>query len=254
MSEFVHLHVHSEFSLLDGANRIKDLPVRAKELGMDAIAVTDHGAMFGTIDFYKACKANGVKPIIGCEVYVAPRTRFDKEPNIDNKYYHLILLAKNNEGYKNLAKLVSLGYVDGYYYKPRIDKEILEKYHEGLICCSACLGGEIAQSILKDDLAKALCTNRTTLANCIKKYTSGDLTLLQYINHFRIDYAVQLLADPKNKQTISQIAEAAGYRSRSVFNRQFALIYHCSPSVFRENSLCQAEGEIPSDLENTLEK
>ena len=152
---FVHLHVHSEFSLLDGANRIKDLPVRAKELGMDAIAVTDHGAMFGTIDFYKACKANGVKPIIGCEVYVAPRTRFDKEPNIDNKYYHLILLAKNNEGYKNLAKLVSLGYVDGYYYKPRIDKEILEKYHEGLICCSACLGGEIAQSILKDDLAKA---------------------------------------------------------------------------------------------------
>ena len=155
MSEFVHLHVHSEFSLLDGANRIKDLPVRAKELGMDAIAVTDHGAMFGTIDFYKACKANGVKPIIGCEVYVASRTRFDKEPNIDNKYYHLILLAKNNEGYKNLAKLVSLGYVDGYYYKPRIDKEILEKYHEGLICCSACLGGEIAQSILKDDLAKA---------------------------------------------------------------------------------------------------
>lgn len=155
MSDFVHLHIHSEFSLLDGANRIKDLPVRAKELGMNAIAVTDHGAMFGTIDFYKACKANGVKPIIGCEVYVAPRTRFDKEPNIDNKYYHLILLAKNNEGYKNLAKLVSLGYVDGYYYKPRIDKEILEKYHEGLICCSACLGGEIAQSILKDDLAKA---------------------------------------------------------------------------------------------------
>lgn len=155
MSEFVHLHVHSEFSLLDGANRIKDLPVRAKELGMDAIAVTDHGAMFGAIDFYKACKANGVKPIIGCEVYVAPRTRFDKEPNIDNKYYHLILLAKNNDGYKNLAKLVSLGYVDGYYYKPRIDKEILEKYHEGLICCSACLGGEVAKSIIKDDMEKA---------------------------------------------------------------------------------------------------
>lgn len=155
MSEFVHLHVHSEFSLLDGANRIKDLPVRAKELGMDAIAVTDHGSMFGTIDFYKECKKNGIKPIIGCEVYVAPRTRFDKEPNIDNKYYHLILLAKNNDGYKNLAKLVSLGFVDGYYYKPRIDKEILEKYHEGLICCSACLGGEVAQAILKDDMEKA---------------------------------------------------------------------------------------------------
>ena len=155
MSEFVHLHVHSEFSLLDGANRIKDLPVRAKELGMDSIAITDHGVMFGAIDFYKACKANGVKPIIGCEVYVAPRTRFDKEPNIDNKYYHLILLAKNNDGYKNLAKLVSLSFVDGYYYKPRIDKEILEKYHEGLICCSACLGGEVAQNILKDNLEEA---------------------------------------------------------------------------------------------------
>lgn len=155
MSKFVHLHVHSEFSLLDGANRIKDLPVRAKELGMDAIAITDHGVMFGVIDFYKACLANGVKPIIGCEVYVAPRTRFDKEPNSDNKYNHLILLAKNNDGYKNLSKLVSLGFIDGYYYKPRIDKELLEKYHDGLICCSACLAGEISQAILKGDMQKA---------------------------------------------------------------------------------------------------
>ena len=155
MSKFVHLHVHSEYSLLDGANRIKDLPVRAKELGMDSIAITDHGVMFGIIDFYKACKANDIKPIIGCEVYMAPRTRFDKEPNIDNKYNHLILLAKDNNGYKNLAKLVSLGFIDGYYYKPRIDKELLEKYHEGLICCSACLAGEISQAILKDDMQKA---------------------------------------------------------------------------------------------------
>ena len=155
MSKFVHLHVHSEFSLLDGANRIKDLPVRAKELGMDSIAITDHGVMFGVIDFYKACKANGVKPIIGCEVYVAPRTRFDKEAGIDNKYNHLILLAKNNNGYKNLSKLVSLGFLDGYYYKPRIDKEILEKYHEDLICCSACLAGELPQAILKNDMEKA---------------------------------------------------------------------------------------------------
>ena len=155
MSKFVHLHIHSEFSLLDGANRIKDLPIRAKELGMDAIAITDHGVMFGAIDFYKACKANGIKPIIGCEVYVAPRTRFDKEPNIDNKYNHLILLAKNNEGYKNLSKLVSLGFTDGYYYKPRIDKEILEKYHEGLICCSACLAGEVPQTIIREGIEKA---------------------------------------------------------------------------------------------------
>ena len=155
MSKFVHLHIHSEFSLFDGANRIKDLPVRAKELGMDSIAITDHGVMFGAIDFYKACKKEGVKPIIGCEVYVAPRSRTDKQPGIDNHYYHLILLAKNNEGYKNLSKLVSLSFVDGYYYKPRIDREILEKYHEGLICLSACLAGEVNQALLSGQNEKA---------------------------------------------------------------------------------------------------
>ena len=155
MSKFVHLHIHSEFSLLDGANRIKDLPVRAKELGMDAIALTDHGVMYGAIDFYKACKKEGVKPIIGCEVYVAPRSRFDKEPNIDNRYNHLILLAKNQQGYKNLSKLVSIGFVDGYYYKPRIDLEVLEKYHEGLICLSACLAGAVNQALLNGQQEKA---------------------------------------------------------------------------------------------------
>ena len=155
MSDFVHLHIHSEFSLLDGANRIKDIPVRAKELGMDAIALTDHGVMYGAIDFYKACKKEGVKPIIGCEVYVAPRLRFDKEPNIDNKYNHLILIAKNNQGYKNLSKLVSIGFVEGYYYKPRIDLEVLEKYHEGLICLSACLAGAVNQALLNGETKKA---------------------------------------------------------------------------------------------------
>ena len=155
MSEFVHLHIHSEFSLLDGANRIKDLPVRAKELGMKAMAITDHGVMYGAIDFYKACKKEGVKPIIGCEVYVAPRSRLQKEHGIDNHYYHLILLAKNNEGYKNLSKLVSLSFVDGYYYKPRIDREILEQYHEGLICLSACLAGEVNQALLSGQNEKA---------------------------------------------------------------------------------------------------
>ena len=155
MGDFVHLHVHSEYSLLDGANRIKELPLRAKEMGMDAIAITDHGVMYGAIEFYKACKKEGIKPIIGCEVYVAPRTRFDKEPNIDNKYYHLILLAKNNEGYKNLSKMVSIGFTEGFYYKPRIDLETLEKYHEGLICCSACLGGSLPQAILRNDMEEA---------------------------------------------------------------------------------------------------
>ncbi len=154
MSDFVHLHIHSEYSLLDGANRIKDLPVIAKELGMDAIALTDHGVMYGVIDFYKACKKEGIKPIIGCEVYVANRTRFDKEAGIDFNN-HLILLAKNNEGYKNLTKLVSMGFTEGFYYKPRIDKEILEKYHDGLICCSACLAGEVNQALLRDDFEKA---------------------------------------------------------------------------------------------------
>ena len=155
MPNFVHLHVHSEFSLLDGANKVKELPLRAKELGMDAIAITDHGVMFGVVDFYKACKSAGVKPIIGCEVYVAPRTRFDKEPGIDNKYSHLILLAKNETGYKNLSHLVSMGFTDGFYYKPRIDIELLEKYHEGLVCLSACLAGSVNKAILKDDMEEA---------------------------------------------------------------------------------------------------
>ena len=155
-SKFVHLHLHTEYSLLDGANRIKDLPIRAKELGMDAMAITDHGVMFGCIDFYKACKANDVKPIIGCEVYVAPGSRFDKVLDKSVKYNHLILLAKNMQGYRNLCKLVSSGFTDGYYYKPRIDKEILEKYHDGLICLSACLGGEVPAHFLNGqyELAK----------------------------------------------------------------------------------------------------
>ena len=155
MSDFVHLHIHSEFSLLDGANRIKDLPVRAKELGMKAMAITDHGVMYGVIDFYKACKKEGIKPIIGCEVYVAPRSRLNKEPNIDNKYNHLILLAKDNQGYKNLSKLVSIGFTEGYYYKPRIDLEVLEKYHEGLICLSGCLAGSVNQALLNGQNEKA---------------------------------------------------------------------------------------------------
>ena len=155
MPDFVHLHVHSEFSLLDGMCRIKDLPKRAKELGMKAIALTDHGVMYGAVNFYKECVKEGIKPIIGCEVYVAPRSRMDKEAGIDDNYAHLILLAKNKTGYQNLIKLVSLSFTDGYYYKPRIDLEILEKYHEGLICLSACLAGTINQAILKDDLEEA---------------------------------------------------------------------------------------------------
>ncbi len=155
MPDFVHLHVHSEYSLLDGMCRIKDLPKRAKELGMKAIAITDHGVMYGAVNFYKECVKEGIKPIIGCEVYVAPRSRFDKESGIDDDYSHLILLVKNKTGYQNLIKLVSLSFTEGYYYKPRIDLEILEKYSEGLICLSACLAGSVNKAILKDDLEKA---------------------------------------------------------------------------------------------------
>ncbi len=151
MTEFTPLHVHTEYSILDGASRIKQLVARAKELGMKSLAITDHGVMYGCIDFYKECEAQNIKPIIGCEVYVAPRSRFNKVHGIDNERFHLILLAKNYHGYQNLIKLVSLGWTEGFYTKPRIDREIIEKYHEDLICSSACLAGEITRKLLRDD-------------------------------------------------------------------------------------------------------
>ncbi|MBQ7133745.1 MAG: DNA polymerase III subunit alpha [Ruminococcus sp.] len=153
---FTHLHVHSEYSLLDGACRIDRLVSAAKNLGQTALAITDHGVMYGVIDFYRACKKQGIKPILGCEVYVAPRSRFDKTFDLDKEYYHLVLLCENNKGYENLVKLVSKGFVDGFYNKPRVDMELLEKYHEGLICLSACLAGEIPRTLLKDDYSTAL--------------------------------------------------------------------------------------------------
>ena len=156
MEEFVHLHVHSEYSLLDGACRIKQLVARVKELGQTACAVTDHGNMFAAVEFYDECKAQGIKPIIGCEVYVAPRTRFDKIPKIDAPPYHLVLLCENNTGYRNLIKMVSMGYTEGFYSRPRIDIELLEKYHEGLICLSACLAGEIPRKLSNNDYNGAL--------------------------------------------------------------------------------------------------
>ncbi len=145
---FTHLHVHTEYSLLDGSCKIKELAARAKELGMDSMAITDHGVMYGVIDFYRACREVGIKPIIGCEVYVAPGSRFDREAGAgEDRYYHLILLAENNQGYANLMKIVSKGFVEGYYYRPRVDLEILERYHEGIIAMSACLAGEIPRNL-----------------------------------------------------------------------------------------------------------
>ncbi len=153
---FAHLHVHTEYSLLDGSNKIGEYVKRIKELGMTAGAITDHGVMYGVIDFYKAAKEAGIKPIIGCEVYVSPGSRFEKEAGVnENRYYHLVLLAENNKGYENLSHIVSRGFTEGYYYKPRVDLDLLREFSEGLICLSACLAGEIPKAISRGDLEEA---------------------------------------------------------------------------------------------------
>lgn len=153
---FTHLHVHTEYSLLDGSSKIKEITKRAKELGMDSLAITDHGVMYGAIDFYRAALANDIKPIIGCEVYVAPGSRFDKEANAgEDRYYHLILLAENNTGYENLCRIVSKGFVEGFYYKPRVDYEVLKEFSEGIICLSACLAGEVQRYLARGEYEEA---------------------------------------------------------------------------------------------------
>lgn len=160
MKPFVHLHNHTAYSLLDGAGRISDEVARAAELGMPALAITDHGVMYGAVEFYRACKKAGIKPIIGCEVYVAPRTRFDKENKLDAAPYHLILLVKNEQGYRNLCKLVTLSSLEGFYYHPRVDRDILAQYHDGLIAMSACLGGEVPRLLAAGDMEGARETAR----------------------------------------------------------------------------------------------
>jgi DNA polymerase-3 subunit alpha len=151
MSDFVHLHNHSEFSLLDGLQKMKNMVQHAKDIGMHSLAITDHGYMYGVIKFYKICKEVGIKPIIGCEIYVAPRTLYDKDKELDKEYYHLILLAENETGYKNLMKIVSVASLEGYYYKPRTDLDLLEKYHEGIICLTACVGGYVSEPITRGE-------------------------------------------------------------------------------------------------------
>ena len=190
---FVHLHVHSEYSLLDGACRISRLPSVAKKLGQKALAITDHGVMYGVIDFYRACKKEGIKPIIGCEVYVAPRTRFDKTFEFDKEYYHMVLLCKNYKGYENLIKMVSKGFTEGFYNKPRIDNSLLEQYHQGLICLSGCLAGQIPQKLLKND------------------YNGAKETALYYKNIFGEDFYLEIQDHGilEQKQTNPQIIRLA---------------------------------------------
>src|SRR5439155_24965815 len=156
--QFVHLHVHTHYSLLDGANRVPDLVARTKELGMDAIAITDHGCMFGVVEFYNECRKQGIKPIIGMEAYMAPGDRRERSTpggNAGEAAFHLLLLAQDLEGYKNLIKLSSIAYREGFYYKPRIDKEVLREFNKGLIATSACLGGEVASAFMKRDMMAA---------------------------------------------------------------------------------------------------
>lgn len=168
---FAHLHVHTEYSLLDGSNKIKEYVARVKELGMTSAAITDHGVMYGCIDFYKAALDAGINPVLGCEVYVAPGSRFDKELRADeNRYFHLVLLAENNKGYENLTKIVSKGFIDGFYYKPRVDLEVLETYHEGIIALSACLAGEVSRCLgmqLYEEAKKAALRYRDILGKAI---------------------------------------------------------------------------------------
>jgi len=191
---FVHLHNHTEYSLLDGAGRIKDLVSRAKELGMPAVAVTDHGTMYGIIDFYKQAKKQGIKPIIGCEVYVAPRSRFDKVAVEGESYYHLVLLAANDQGYRNLIELVSRGYSEGFYYKPRIDREILRSYSEGLIGLSACIAGEIPAAILRGNIDGA-----EALASEYKEIFGADNFFIELQDH----------GMPEEKQANRQLVKIA---------------------------------------------
>src|SRR5579884_2379260 len=155
MGKFVHLHTHTEYSLLDGLSKIPKLVKKAKELGMDALAITDHGVMYGAIEFYNACRSEGIKPIIGCEMYMAPREHTSKEGKLDSDPYHMTVLAKDYQGYLNLMKLVSIAWLDGYYYRPRIDKELLKRYHDGLIVLSGCFGGEFIKALDSGGVDKA---------------------------------------------------------------------------------------------------
>ena len=220
---FAHLHVHTEYSLLDGASRVKELVRRTKELGMDAVAMTDHGVMYGAVRFYKEAKAQGVHPILGCEVYVAPRMRQERAEVDGVRYYHLILLAENEIGYRNLVQLVSLANIEGYYYKPRVDKELLRRFHEGIIALSACVAGEIPQAILRGDSAQA------------------DELVREYIDIFGRDNFFLEIQDhglPEEKTVNQALREIAQKHSVGLAATNDVHYVHAEDSEFHDILLC----------------
>ncbi len=197
-SNFVHLHTHTEYSLLDGLSKIKKLVKTTKDLGMEAVAITDHGSMYGVIEFYKACKEYEIKPIIGCELYVAPRSHTSKEGKIDTEPFHLTVIAKNHTGYLNLMKLVSISHLEGFYYKPRVDKELLKQYSEGLIALSGCPAGEFIRSLDNGGLEKA-----EEVARTYQEIFGKENYFFELQNHFYD----QLLKNPSLEEVIRKDLE-----------------------------------------------
>lgn len=219
---FTHLHLHTEYSLLDGANRIAQLPARVKELGMTSCAITDHGVIYGVVDFYNACNEAGVKPIIGCEVYVAPNGRFQKDSPTDKQLGHLILLAENNVGLENLNLLVSLAFLEGFYYRPRVDHELLRGHSEGLIALSSCMSGEVPRAILAGDpqRARELATEYNDIFgknNFYLEMQSNGIQQQAVVNRALRDISAELTSPWWPRMTATICARKTRARTKSCF-------------------------------------
>ena len=263
---FVHLHLHTQYSLLDGAIRIDELVKKAKEYNMPAIAITDHGNMFGAIEMYKECKKNNIKPIIGCEFYVAPRSRLDKDGRIDTEPNHLILLAMNNTGYKNLVKLCSIGYTEGFYYKPRIDLEVLEKYYEGLICLSACIAGGLSRKILNGDIlgAKEMLKKYLEIFgkeryflelqdNKLREQILVNQKLLEFSKEFGVDVVATNDCHYLNKEDYDFHEVLLCIQTRKTLNDEDRLRFKTNEFYFKSpDEMKEAFSNVPEAIENTL--